>query len=136
MEDNATLEKQHVHLSTLSQTFALNNSTLKGILRVILEWGCVLRGFTLMHVYSIQRLLWEKLRLHIRQPEVFPEAVACHGFDAAVFAVGIGIVYCAVDEIVEARQHAQRAGQPVVAVGVRLMVDVPMLPDAVPHISL
>lgn len=82
---------------------------------------------------SIEDVLREQFRFEIAEPEVFPETVTGDGFDAAVFTVGIGIVYRAVDEVVQACEDAQRTGQPVVAVGICLVIDVPMLLDAIPH---
>ncbi len=88
-----------------------------------------------MASYGFQRLLRQQFRLHVRQPEVFAKAIAGDGFDATVFTVGIGVVYRAVDEIVQARQHTQGARQPVIAVGVRRVIHIPMPPDAVPHVG-
>ena len=88
-----------------------------------------------MASYGVEDVLREQFRLHVRQPEAFAKTVTGDRFDAAVFTVGIGVVDCTVDEVVQARQHAQRARQPVIARAVGRVVHVPVLPDAVPHIS-
>ena len=65
---------------------------------------------------SIEDVLWEQFGFEIAEPEVFPETVAGDGFDAAAFTVGIGIVYRAVDEVIEICEDTQGTGQPVIAV--------------------
>jgi hypothetical protein len=60
--------------------------------------------------YCVQRLLRQQLRPEIAQPVGFVEAVAGHGLDAAVFAVGVGVVDGAVDEVVQAGEDAQGTG--------------------------
>src|SRR5690606_29528261 len=71
----------------------------------------------------------------IAQPKVFAEAVTGHGFDPAVFAVGSRVVGCAIDEVIQACQYTEGAGQPVITQAVRFVMDVPMPPDAVPHVG-
>ena len=50
---------------------------------------------------SIQRFFGEKFRFEIAEPQVLAEAVAGDGFDEVVFAVGVGVVDGAVDEVVQ-----------------------------------
>ena len=45
----------------------------------------------LMSMNSIEDVGRQQVRLHVRQPKVFAEAVAGDRFNAAVFAVGIGV---------------------------------------------
>ncbi|GAB4523729.1 MAG: hypothetical protein OHK0046_37700 [Anaerolineae bacterium] len=60
-----------------------------------------------MGMNRIEDVRRQQVRLHVRQPEVFAEAVAGDCFNAAVFAVGIGVVYRAVDEVTQARQDCR-----------------------------
>jgi hypothetical protein len=53
----------------------------------------------LMCAYCIQRFRWEKLRFQVRQPEVLAEAVDGDRLNAAVFAVGFGVIDRAVDKV-------------------------------------
>ncbi len=76
---------------------------------------------------------WQQFWFEVTQPEVLAEAVTGHGFNPAVFAVGIGVVNCPVDEVIQACQYAQGAGQPVIARAVRLVIDIAMLTNTVPR---
>lgn len=67
-----------------------------------------------MFAYCIKRFLREDFWREAAQPEVLAKAVARHRLDAAVFAVGVGVVNCAIDKVVQARQHTQGAGQPLI----------------------
>ena len=53
----------------------------------------------------VEDVRWQQVGLHVRQPEVFAEAVAGDRFDAALFALGIRAVCRTVDEIAQTRQY-------------------------------
>ena len=72
----------------------------------------------------IEDVRWQQVGLHVRQPEVFAEAVAGDCFNAAVFAVGIRVVYRTVDEVIQTRQDTQGTGQSVITQMIYFVRDV------------
>ena len=53
-----------------------------------------------MNAYSFQYFFRKQFGFHVRQPEVFPEAVAGDRLNTAVFAVGFRVMDRAVDEVI------------------------------------
>jgi hypothetical protein len=66
----------------------------------VFSWFGLFGGTTaLMFPHGTQRCFRQQVGFEVAQPEIGAEAVAANRLNAAKFAVGVGIVNCAVDKI-------------------------------------
>src|SRR5690606_31127152 len=68
--------------------------------------------------------------------EIRAKAVASNRFNAAKFAVGVGIVDRPIEEVADTGEHTTGAGETSIAITISLMEGVSMRANARPHIVL
>ena len=57
----------------------------------------------------------QQIRLEIAQPAILTETVTGDCFDAAEFSVGVRVMDCPIEQIIDAGQHTAGAGQAGIA---------------------